>query len=150
MIDLISEKLMRDWVRKCVIGGGGDEAARTTFVRSFGSGANYCLGIGSMEIECKFVCVEGVLMKVNVLWVSMFKFYVFVVDESGSVYVWGCVRDGVLGFGRERGDEAVVFLTFVCSFGCDVCVVCVFVGFVYSVVMMDVFEMFMWGNGVFG
>ena len=56
---MISEKLTRDRARKRAIGGGGDEAARTTFVRSFGSGANYCLGTGSTETERKPARVRG-------------------------------------------------------------------------------------------
>ncbi len=149
-IDLISEKLTRDRARKRAIGGGGDEAARTTFVRSFGSGANYCLGTGSTETERKPARVEGALMKANVSRVSTSKFHALAVDESGSVYAWGCARDGVLGFGRERGDEAVVFPTLVRSFGCDVRVVRVSAGLAHSAVTTDAFETFTWGNGALG
>ena len=149
-IDLISEKLTRDRARKRAIGGAEDEAARTTFVRSFGSGANYCLGTGSTETERKPARVEGALMKANVSWVSTSKFHALAVDESGSAYAWGCARDGVLGLGRERGDEAVVFPTLVRSFGCDVRVVRVSAGLAHSAATTDAFETFTWGNGALG
>jgi alpha-tubulin suppressor-like RCC1 family protein len=149
-LDVMSEKLTRDRTRKRA-DGTVDDATRATYVYSFGSGANYCLGTGRTETERKPARVEGALANANATSTSASKYHALAVDaRAGRAYAWGCARDGVLGLGRERGDDAVVFPTLVRGFGNDARVVRVSAGLAHSAATTDAFETFTWGNATLG